>query len=124
MVKETGSHGKAWCELAKKYGPIVGLKLGLADPMIIVSGRDAVMEMLSRSEFDGRPNGFIFTHRTMGKKRGILFTDGKVWTDQRRYYHLSFYIFKYICVYMYMYLSIKNCQKIINMFVCGHFNNS
>ncbi|XP_057340214.1 methyl farnesoate epoxidase-like [Microplitis mediator] len=85
LVKETGSHGKAWCELARKYGPIVGLKLGLADPMIIVSGRDAVMEMLSRSEFDGRPNGFIFTHRTMGKKRGILFTDGKVWTDQRRF---------------------------------------
>lgn len=84
LVRRTGSHGKAWCELAKEYGAVVGLRLGLADPMIIVSGREAVMEMLGRSEFDGRPNGFIFTHRTMGEKRGILFTDGKVWADQRR----------------------------------------
>ncbi|KAK0092734.1 hypothetical protein PV326_000713 [Microctonus aethiopoides] len=85
LVKEAGSHGVAWCQLAKEYGPVVGLRLGLADPLIIVSGRQAVMEMLGRSEFDGRPNGFIFSHRTMGEKRGILFTDGKVWMDQRRF---------------------------------------
>ncbi|XP_044593457.1 methyl farnesoate epoxidase-like isoform X1 [Cotesia glomerata] len=85
LVRRTGSHSKAWCELAKEYGAVVGLRLGLADPMIVVSGREAVMEMLGRSEFDGRPNGFIFTHRTMGEKRGILFTDGKVWADQRRF---------------------------------------
>lgn len=84
IVKKAGSHGVAWCQLAKEYGPVVGLRLGLADPLIIVSGRQAVMEMLGRSEFDGRPNGFIFSHRTMGEKRGILFTDGKVWMDQRR----------------------------------------
>lgn len=84
LVKNTGSHGIAWCQLAEKYGPVVGLKLGLADPMIIVSGREHVMEMLGRSEFDGRPNGFMFAHRTMGEKRGIMFTDGKVWTEQRR----------------------------------------
>ncbi|KAG8038495.1 hypothetical protein G9C98_006191 [Cotesia typhae] len=89
LVRKTGSHGKAWCELAKEYGAVVGLRLGLADPMIIVSGREAVMEMLGRSEFDGRPNGFIFTHRTMGEKRGILFTDGKVWADQRRFSLIS-----------------------------------
>ncbi|XP_034952123.1 methyl farnesoate epoxidase-like [Chelonus insularis] len=85
LVQKTGSHGNAWCQLAKEYGSVVGLRLGLADPLIIVSGRDAVMEVLRRSEFDGRPNDFMFTRRTMGKKRGILFTDGKVWNDQRRF---------------------------------------
>lgn len=84
LVKQTGSHGIAWCQLAKQYGSVVGLRLGLADPLIIVSGREAVMEMLGRQEFDGRPNGFMFSHRTMGEKRGVMFTDGKVWNDQRR----------------------------------------
>ncbi|XP_015114454.1 methyl farnesoate epoxidase [Diachasma alloeum] len=85
LVKQTGSHGIAWCQLAKQYGSVVGLRLGLADPLIIVSGREAVMEMLGRQEFDGRPNGFIFAHRTMGERRGVLFTDGKIWNDQRRF---------------------------------------
>lgn len=67
------------------YGPLVGLKLGLDEPLIIVSGREAVLKVLSRREFDGRPNGFMFKHRTLGKIRGVLFTDGQVWLEQRRF---------------------------------------
>ncbi|KAF7990345.1 hypothetical protein HCN44_000150 [Aphidius gifuensis] len=85
LVDKFGSHGAAWCQLANEYGPVVGLRLGFGNPLIIISGYDAVMEMLNRREFDGRPNGFIFSHRTHGKKRGVLFTDGKTWTDQRRF---------------------------------------
>lgn len=85
LVNETKFYSHAWCRLADIYGPIVGLKLGMAEPLIIVSGKDAVVEMLSRPEFDGRPNGFSYRHRTGGVRRGIIFTDGGIWRDQRRY---------------------------------------
>lgn len=84
LVEKFGSHGAAWCQLANKYGPVVGLRLGFGNPLIIISGYNAVMEMLNRREFDGRPNGFIFSHRTHGKKRGVIFTDGQTWTEQKR----------------------------------------
>ncbi|EFN67203.1 Probable cytochrome P450 305a1 [Camponotus floridanus] len=41
--------------------------------------------MLGRPEFDGRPHGFLYKHRSGGERRGILFTDGDVWRDQRRF---------------------------------------
>lgn len=77
-------YSHAWCHLADTYGPIVGLKLGISEPLIIVSGRDAVIEMMGRPEFDGRPNGFLYRHRTGGKRKGVIFTDGDVWRDQKR----------------------------------------
>ncbi|XP_036139915.1 methyl farnesoate epoxidase isoform X2 [Monomorium pharaonis] len=85
LVDETKFYSHAWCRLADIYGPIVGLKLGLAEPLIIVSGKDAVIEMMSQSQFDGRPNGFIHKLRTGGKRKGVMFTDGEIWRDQRRF---------------------------------------
>ncbi|XP_050446362.1 methyl farnesoate epoxidase-like [Cataglyphis hispanica] len=85
LVNETKFYSHAWCRLADIYGPVVGLKLGIAEPLIIVSGRDAVVEMMGRSEFDGRPDGFKFRHRTGGERRGIIFTDGDIWRDQKRF---------------------------------------
>ncbi|XP_011692220.1 PREDICTED: probable cytochrome P450 305a1 [Wasmannia auropunctata] len=85
LVDETKFYSHAWCRLADIYGPIVGLKLGVAEPLIIVSGKDAVIEMMSRSQFDGRPNEFVHRLRTGGKRRGVLFTDGDIWRDQRRF---------------------------------------
>ncbi|KYM98161.1 hypothetical protein ALC62_11152 [Cyphomyrmex costatus] len=41
--------------------------------------------MMSRPQFDGRPNGFIHKLRTGGERRGVLFTDGDIWRDQRRF---------------------------------------
>jgi len=86
LVDETKFYSHALCRLADIYGPIVGLKLGIAEPVIIVSGKDAVIEMMSRTQFDGRPNGFIHKLRTGGERRGVLFTDGDIWRDQRRYF--------------------------------------
>lgn len=84
LVAETKFHYQAWNRLAKLYGPIVGIRLGLSDPMIIVSGKEAVTKMLNKEEFDGRPDGFLFRHRTLGVRRGVIFTDGAVWKEQRR----------------------------------------
>ncbi|XP_066583638.1 methyl farnesoate epoxidase-like [Prorops nasuta] len=85
LVDKTKFHYLAWEHLAKDYGPVVGLRLGLAEPLILVSGRKAVLEMLSRQEFDGRPLGFMFRFRTGGIRRGVIFTDGQAWTDHRRF---------------------------------------
>jgi len=92
LVDETKFYSHAWCRLADIYGPIVGLKLGIAEPLIIVSGKDAVIEMMSRPQFDGRPNGFVHKLRTGGKRRGVLFTDGDIWRDQRRYFAYNYII--------------------------------
>ncbi|XP_017882731.1 methyl farnesoate epoxidase-like [Ceratina calcarata] len=85
LVNETKFYADAWCRLAEKYGPVVGIRLGFDEPMIIVSGKPAITEMLNRAEFDGRPNGFLFRYRTGGTRQGILFTDTNVWQNQRRF---------------------------------------
>ncbi|XP_076236313.1 methyl farnesoate epoxidase [Calliopsis andreniformis] len=85
LMKETKYYNDALCRLADKYGPIVGMRLGFDKPVIIVSGKAAVTEMLSRPEFDGRSNGFVFKFRCGGSQQGLLFTDGDVWHNQKRF---------------------------------------
>ncbi|CAK9820343.1 Methyl farnesoate epoxidase [Anthophora quadrimaculata] len=85
LVKEVKYYSNVWCRLAEKYGPVVGLRLGFDEPLIIVSGKSAITEMLNRSEFDGRPNGFLFKFRSGGIRQGLLFTDTDVWHSQRRF---------------------------------------
>lgn len=43
------------------------------------------IQMLTRNEFDGRPDGFIIKLRAFGKRLGIFFTDGDFWLEQRRF---------------------------------------
>ncbi|XP_076301481.1 methyl farnesoate epoxidase [Lasioglossum baleicum] len=74
-----------WNRLAEKYGPVCSIKLGIQAPTIIVSGKDAITEMLNKPEFDGRPNEFIFKYRCGGKPQGIIFTDSDIWHSQRRF---------------------------------------
>ncbi|XP_076176144.1 methyl farnesoate epoxidase isoform X2 [Ptiloglossa arizonensis] len=85
LVKETKFYSNVWCLLAEKYGSVVGLRLGFDQPLIIVSGKAAITEMLNRPEFDGRPNGFLFKFRCGGTPQGLLFTDADVWNNQRRF---------------------------------------
>lgn len=73
-----------WNFLAQKYGPVVGLKLG-ANKLIIVSGKDLIKDFYSCEAFDGRPDGFFFRMRSFDKRLGIVFTDGEVWEEQRRF---------------------------------------
>ncbi|KAI4503674.1 hypothetical protein M0802_001077 [Mischocyttarus mexicanus] len=74
-----------WCYFAKIYGPVVHLRLGFGHSLIIISGRDAVIEMLTRPEFDGRQNNLEIRLRTGGERRGLIFNDGDVWSEHRRF---------------------------------------
>lgn len=84
MLKTLNYHYLVWETLTHYYGNIVGLRLG-RDRIIIVSGRSAIREVLTREEFDGRPDGFLFRLRTFRKRLGIVFTDGPFWQEQRRF---------------------------------------
>lgn len=89
LIKKTKSYNDALCLLADEYGPIVGLRLGFDEPVVIVSGKDAVTEMLSRPEFDGRTKAFLYKYRCGGVLQGLMFTDGDVWNIQKRYFEGS-----------------------------------
>lgn len=77
-------HHLLWQYLTKIYGPIVGLKF-VNDFIVIVSGKEAIREFYGREEFNGRPNGFFFRVRSFDKRLGVVFTDGELWEDQRRF---------------------------------------
>jgi methyl farnesoate epoxidase/farnesoate epoxidase len=64
-----GYYHLVWASLSKKYGPVVGLRLG-RECVVTVSGYDAIRDVLLRDEFDGRPDGFFFRLRTFGKRLG------------------------------------------------------
>ncbi|XP_014208512.1 methyl farnesoate epoxidase-like [Copidosoma floridanum] len=85
LVKETGFHFGALAKLAEVYGPILRLRFGLAKPIVVVSGREAVLDFLGRREFDGRPDTFEIRYRCLGKKRGIVLNDGQDWSEQKRF---------------------------------------
>lgn len=69
-LKILGYHHLVWAELTEKFGSVVGLKMG-RNLVVTVSGPEAVKEILSRDEFDGRPDGFFFRLRTFGKRLGV-----------------------------------------------------
>ncbi|KAI4500460.1 hypothetical protein M0802_004422 [Mischocyttarus mexicanus] len=71
-------------QLEKSYGPIVGLKLG-RQKVVCISTYNLVKEALLRDEFNGRPESFFFTVRSFGKKKGVLFTEGRTWSQCRKF---------------------------------------
>ncbi|XP_021697821.1 methyl farnesoate epoxidase [Aedes aegypti] len=84
LVKHFKFYHLMWAELMRRYGPIVGLRLG-RDRVVIVSGLDAIREVYSKDQFDGRPDGFFFRIRSFDKRLGVVFTDGAHWDIQRRF---------------------------------------
>nr|CAD7575858.1 unnamed protein product [Timema californicum] len=96
-------HYLVWAHLGARYGSVVGLRLG-RDLVVLVSGYTAIRAVLTREEFEGRPDGFFFKLRTFGQRLGTLlcptpffklrtfgqrlglvFTDGALWQEQRRF---------------------------------------
>ncbi|XP_012286716.1 methyl farnesoate epoxidase [Orussus abietinus] len=70
--------------LSKIYGPILGLKLG-KQRFIMISGHSLVKRVLLQEEFNGRPDGFFFRVRSFGRRKGVLFTEGHTWSQNRRF---------------------------------------
>lgn len=83
-VKLLNFHHLVWQHFSKIYGPIVGLKL-VKDNLVIVSGKEMIKKLMHCEELNGRPDAFFFHIRTLGKRSGIVFTDGEFWEQQRRF---------------------------------------
>lgn len=55
-------------------------------PTIICNDYEGTKEILTRSEFDGRPDIFLARMRDPKmNRRGIFFVEGAFWKDQRRF---------------------------------------
>ncbi|XP_053691403.1 probable cytochrome P450 304a1 [Sabethes cyaneus] len=85
MINHLHLH-KAVAKLRRFYGTnILGMYLGSFET-VYVSDYDTAKEVLNRVEFDGRPNLFLALLREKNfKRRGIFFTEGSDWKEQRRY---------------------------------------
>ncbi|XP_015121196.1 probable cytochrome P450 303a1 [Diachasma alloeum] len=84
LRKKTGYLHETCTLLGKKYGPIVGLKIG-TDRIVVLNTYESMKSMLMNEDCDGRPIGPVYESRTWGKRRGVLVTDGVLWTEQRRF---------------------------------------
>ncbi|XP_055619043.1 probable cytochrome P450 304a1 [Toxorhynchites rutilus septentrionalis] len=78
---------QAAAKLSKLYGSkLIGLYLGPL-PTVIVNDYETVKEVLGRADFDGRPDLFMARLRDEHfQRRGIFFTDGESWREQRKFF--------------------------------------
>lgn len=67
--QETGYLFKTCSTLCKKYGPVVGLKIG-KDRIVVLNDLESMRAMLTNEDCDGRPIGPIYEARTWGARRG------------------------------------------------------
>ncbi|XP_023247202.1 probable cytochrome P450 303a1 [Copidosoma floridanum] len=84
LRKETGFFPETCNILGKKYGPIIGLKIG-ADNIVIFNDYESMKAMIANELCDGRPIGPVYDSRTFGKRQGLLVVDGHLWVEQRRF---------------------------------------
>lgn len=82
--QETGYLFKTCSVLCKKYGPVVGLKIG-KDRIVVLNDLESMRAMLSNEDCDGRPIGPIYEARTWGARRGLIVVDERLWVEQRRF---------------------------------------
>lgn len=68
-LRQVKNHFKLWQLWSRQYGHILGLRLGFTN-VVVVSGKDFIKEVSSREVFQGRPDGFLYTMRSFGKKLG------------------------------------------------------
>lgn len=84
-ARRLGGQHLVFEEWSRKYNsPILGLKLGSANYVIVLSHK-YVREVHSREEFDGRPDNFFLRLRTMGARLGVTCVDGHMWAEQRNF---------------------------------------
>lgn len=69
LRKETGYLYKTCSDLSKKYGPVVGLKIGI-DRIVVLNDYESIRTMLTDEDCDGRPTGLFYETRTFGSRKG------------------------------------------------------
>ncbi|XP_059216227.1 probable cytochrome P450 305a1 [Stomoxys calcitrans] len=80
-----GGQHKAFEKWSKEYNSnILGLKLG-QDYVVVVLTYQLVKEVNLQEVFEGRPDTFFLRLRTMGTRKGITCTDGKLWYEHRNF---------------------------------------
>ncbi|XP_033308798.1 probable cytochrome P450 303a1 [Bombus bifarius] len=84
LRKKTGYMFKTCFTLCKKYGPVVGLKVGV-DRIVILNDYESIRTMFANEDCDGRPLGLLYDVRTSGCRRGLILVDGNLWIEQRRF---------------------------------------
>lgn len=60
---------KGCLTLCKKYGPVVGLKLG-NDHIVVLNDLESIQAMLNDENCDGRPTSPLYKVRTFGRRQG------------------------------------------------------
>nr|XP_033330964.1 probable cytochrome P450 303a1 [Megalopta genalis]XP_033330973.1 probable cytochrome P450 303a1 [Megalopta genalis]XP_033330978.1 probable cytochrome P450 303a1 [Megalopta genalis] len=84
LREETGYLFETCSALCKKYGPVVGLKIG-TDRIVVLNDHESIRAMLTDEDCDGRPIGPVYETRTFGKRRGLIVVDENLWVEQRRF---------------------------------------
>ncbi|XP_076241382.1 putative cytochrome P450 303a1 [Calliopsis andreniformis] len=84
LRQETGYLVKTCSALCKKYGPVVGLKIG-TDRIVVLNNYESIKAMLNDENCDGRPIGPVYEARTLGVRRGLIVVDENLWVEQRRF---------------------------------------
>lgn len=70
---------------SKRYqSQLLGLKLG-QEYVVVALGLEMVREVQLQEVFEGRPDNFFLRLRTMGTRKGITCTDGKLWYEHRNF---------------------------------------
>lgn len=74
---------KVIADMAKPHG-CVGLRIG-KDRVVVGYSKEALREIYSNDDFQGRPKGPFYQTRTWGLRRGLLLVDNDFWIDQRKF---------------------------------------
>ncbi|KAK5640840.1 hypothetical protein RI129_009387 [Pyrocoelia pectoralis] len=83
LHQRKGSLAKAIQELSLQYGSVVGARIGRRRT-VFVCGVKTIKELYTTDELNGRPDDISTKSRTLGKRRGIVAVDSKIFLEQKR----------------------------------------
>jgi cytochrome P450 len=71
-------------EMSKQYGNVFSIDFG-STRGVILNDYKSIREAFNNDALSGRPKLRPWNERSGGTPKGVLFTEGKVWVDQRRF---------------------------------------
>ncbi|CAG7724125.1 unnamed protein product [Allacma fusca] len=75
---------KTLLKWTRTYGPVIGVQFG-SYRTVVINDAKLIKEALNNNAFSGRPPLKPLLARSDGVAKGILFTEGHIWHDQRRF---------------------------------------